>query len=391
MSRAVKIKVRILSALAVLAAFVVAAPAAQGQLVWKISGAGFGHGVGMSQYGAGGFARHGYTWPQILGHYYPKTSIRSITAGGVRVLLLSGQTTVDFAGVDQGCGYRLYPGKDYRARLGQKGIELLNAAGKKLADCGDTLEAGGEPSFTLGGKGEYRGMLGLRRSGSGGLDALNTVDIEDYVRGVVASEMPSRFPPEALRAQAVAARSYALAEMIHGGDGYTLNDDTRSQVYGGVGAETAVTDQAVADTARLVVAYGDEIATTYFFSTSGGHTENVENAFGGDAIPYLRGVPDPYDGASPYHRWTETLTPAEMESALSGLVKGSLEKIDVTKRGASPRILSADLVGSDGTTTVSGETLASRLGLRDRWAYFDELHVGPEAKPARFKSPWQPL
>jgi stage II sporulation protein D len=385
------IRIRILSALAVLAAFVVAAPAAEGQLVWKVSGAGFGHGVGMSQYGAGGFARHGYTWEQILGHYYKGTSIRSVSAGGVRVLLLSGQTSVDFAGVDQGCGYRLHPGKDYGARIGSKGIELLNGAGKKLADCGDTLEAGGGPSFVLGGKGEYRGMLELHPSASGGLDAVDSVDIDEYVRGVVASEMPSSFPPQALRAQAVAARSYALAEMIHGGDGYTLYDDTRSQVYGGVGAETAVTDQAVSDTARMVVAYGNEIATTYFFSTSGGHTENVENAFGGDKVPYLRGVPDPYDGASPYHRWTVTLTPAEMDSALSGLVQGSLEKIDVTKRGASPRILSADLVGSDGTTSVSGETLASRLGLRDRWASFDELHVGPEAKPARFKSPWQAL
>jgi stage II sporulation protein D len=385
-----KIRICSLGALAALVALVVAAPAAQGQLVWKIDGAGFGHGVGMSQYGAGGFARHGYTWQQILGHYYPGTSVRTVTPGGVRVLLLSGQTSVDFAGVDRGCGYRLYPGKDYRARLGKKGIELLNASGKKLADCGDTLEAGGA-GFLLGGKGEYRGTLELHPSASGGLDAVNAVQIDEYVRGVVASEMPSGFPAEALRAQAVAARSYALAEMINGGDGYTLYDDTRSQVYGGVAAETAASDQAVADTTRQVVAYGDEIATTYFFSTSGGHTEDVENVFGGDKIPYLRGVADPYDGASPYHRWTVTLTPAEMDSALSGLVKGSLEKIDVTKRGASPRILSADLVGSDGTSTVSGETLASRLGLRDRWASFEETHVGPEAKPARFKAPWQPL
>ena len=386
-----KIQIRILSTLVVLAASVVAAPAAHGELVWKIDGAGFGHGVGMSQYGAAGYARHGFTWDQILGHYYPGTTIRNVTPGAVQVLLLSGESSVDFAGAAEGCGYRLSEVKDYGARMGPKGIVLVNHAGKKLADCGDALDISGGPSFVLGGKGEYRGTLELRPSASGGLDAINLVQIDDYVRGVVTDEMPSSFPTQALDAQAVAARSYALAEMISGGTGYTLHDDTRSQVYGGVGAETAVTDQAVADTARLVVAYGDEIATTYFFSTSGGHTEDVENAFGGDKIPYLRGVPDPYDGASPYHRWTETLTPAEMDSALSGLVKGSLEKIDVTKRGASPRILSADLVGSDGTTSVSGETLAARLGLRDRWAYFDETHVGPEAKPARFKAPWQPL
>jgi stage II sporulation protein D len=386
-----KIRVRILSALAIGAAFVFAAPAAEGQLVWKISGAGFGHGVGMSQYGAAGYARHGFSWQEILAHYYRGTTIGTVTPGQVRVLLAPDQTSVSFSGVSQGCGYRLYEGKTYSARVGAKGIELENAAGKKLAECGDALDAEGGPSFLLGGKGEYRGVLELRPSSSGGLNAINAVQIDDYVRGVVAAEMPSRFPPEALRAQAVAARSYALAETLSGGEGYNLYDDTRSQVYGGVGAETAASDQATFETSRQVVVYDGKIATTYFYSTSGGHTENVENVFGGDKVPYLRGVPDPYDGASPYHRWTETLTPAEMDSALSGLVKGSLEKIDVTKRGASPRILSADLVGSDGTTIVSGETLASRLGLRDRWAYFDEVHVGPEAKPARFKAPWQPL
>src|SRR4029079_16031079 len=135
-----------------------------------------------------------------------------------------------------------------------------------------------------------------------------------------------------------------LAEMIHGGDGYTLYDDTRSKVYGGVGGETSAGDRATAETTREVVSDGDDIATTYFFSTSGGHTEDVENVFGGDATPYLRGVPDPYDGGSPYHRWTETMTPAQMDAALSGLVKGHLERIDVTKHGASPRIISADLV-----------------------------------------------
>ena len=367
------------------------APAASAELVWKIDGAGFGHGVGMSQYGAAGFAKHGYTAQQILGHYYPGTNIRTVTPGQVRVLLLSGEPQVDFAGASVGCGYRLVEAKDYGARVGAKGVELLNHAGKKLADCGDDLVISGGPSFLLGGKGEYRGLLELTPSAVGGLDAVNAVQIDDYVRGVVTDESPASFPAESLKAQAVAARSYALAEMIHGGDGYTLHDDTRSQVYGGVGGETAAGDRATAETTREVVAYGDEIATTYFFSTSGGHTEDVENVFGGDAIPYLRGVPDPYDCASPYHRWTETLTPAEMDAALSGLVDGTLEKIVVTKRGASPRILSADLVGSDGTTSVSGETLASRLGLRDRWASFDKVHVGPEAKPVRFQAPWQAL
>jgi stage II sporulation protein D len=386
-----KIRARVLGPLAVFASLAVAAPAANADLVWRITGAGFGHGIGMSQYGAAGLARHGASWTEILSHYYLGTTIGTVTPGQVRVLLAPDQPSVSFSGVDQGCGYRLFEAKTYEATPSPKGIVLRNQQGVKRAQCSDVVDAQGGPSFLLGGKGEYRGVLELRQSGPGAINAINAVPIDDYVRGVVAAEMPSRFPLDALRAQAVAARSYALATTV-GGDGFNLYDDTRSQVYGGVGAETARSDQAVADTTREVVAYKGEIAITFFSSTSGGHTENVENVFeGAPPRPYLRGVPDPYDGASPYHRWTETLSPEAMDAALSGLVKGRLEKIDVTQRGASPRIISADLVGTDGTTKVDGETLASRLGLRDRWAYFNELHVGPEAKPARFRAPWQPL
>src|SRR5882757_6037031 len=122
MSRSVKNRFRVFGVLAALAACFVLAPSASAELVWKIDGAGFGHGVGMSQFGAAGFARHGYTSEQILGHYYPGTSVRTVTPGQVRVLLLSGEGRVDFAGVSVGCGYRLDEGKDYGARAGPKGI-----------------------------------------------------------------------------------------------------------------------------------------------------------------------------------------------------------------------------------------------------------------------------
>ena len=113
------------------------------------------------------------------------------------------------------------------------------------------------------------------------------------------------------------------------------------------------------------------MAETYFFSTSGGHTENNEFSFlGGTPLPYLRGVPDPYDGASPYHRWTRKLSNGQMQAELSGLVRGKLKRIVVTKRGASPRIVKAKLVGSGGTTKVTGPDLRSYLGLPDTWAIF---------------------
>jgi stage II sporulation protein D len=237
----------------------------------------------------------------------------------------------------------------------------------------------------LAGKGTYRGALQLNRAG-GGLDAVDWVSVDDYVRGVVPSEIPSRWPMEALRAQAVAARSYALSS-LGGGGSFDLYDDTRSQEYHGVAAETARTDQAVLDTTLEVVADRSNVAHTYFFSTSGGHTENVENIFGGPPIYYLRGVPDPYDAPAPNHTWRLTLSQGAIDSALSGLVKGTLEQVRITKTGASPRVLSAVLVGSNGNTTVDGATLQSRFGLKDRWVTFRK--VDPDAA-RRYRRPWAP-
>ena len=112
--------------------------------------------------------------------------------------------------------------------------------------------------------------------GAFGLSTINVVGLDDYVRGVVSRESPASWPLEALKAQAVAARTYAITTS-KGGDGFDQYADTRSQVYGGVGAETASTDQAVAETAGQVVTYEGAPVVTYFFSTSGGRTEDVEN------------------------------------------------------------------------------------------------------------------
>jgi stage II sporulation protein D len=194
--------------------------------------------------------------------------------------------------------------------------------------------------------------------------------MEDYLRGVIAEESPSSWPLDALKAQALAARSYALSSGVSG-NGFDFYDDTRSQVYGGVGAETGRTNKAVAQTAGEVVQHKGRVAQTFFFSTSGGHTENNEFSFlGGTPMPYLRGVPDPYDGASPYHRWTRKLSQGQMQAELGGLVRGKLRRIVVTKRGASPRIVRAKLVGSGGTTKTNGPALRAYLGLPDTWATF---------------------
>jgi stage II sporulation protein D len=237
------------------------------------------------------------------------------------------------------------------------------------------MSAAGSPAVNVVGKGAYRGALEVRSSSvPGSVNAINAVDLEDYVRGVVSKESPASWPPEALKAQAVAARSYAISTAIRG-NGFDVYDDTRSQIYGGVVAETAKTDQAVSATHLQVVLYRGQVAQTFFFSTSGGHTENNEFSslgFGQPTVPYLRGVDDPYeaDAGSPYEHWKRRFSLGRMNSALSGLVRGKLKNIVVTQRGTSPRIVHANLIGSGGTTTVNGPQLRNALVLPDTWAFF---------------------
>jgi stage II sporulation protein D len=204
---------------------------------------------------------------------------------------------------------------------------------------------------------------------------VDVVGLDDYVRGVIAAEMPSSWGPQALDTQAVAARTYAITTDVAGGF-YNLYPDTRSQMYRGVSAETPATDAAVAATAGQVVTFNGAPVVTYFFSSSGGHTENVEDAWpGASAAPWLRGVPDPYDGAGgdPYHHWTRHLSLTAASKQLGGLVKGKLIGIRVTKHGASPRIMAAQVIGSKGSTTVSGSQLQSAFGLPSTWASFTTI------------------
>ena len=354
-------------------ACVLAVPAAASAKVWVVKGAGFGHGVGMSQYGAYGYAKHGFKYDQILTHYYTGTTIGSTPDKPVRVLLRDSVGSVAFHGANSACGTPIKRGKAYVAKRKGGGVVLRSKKGRVIARCGAVMTATGAPTIVVAGKGAYRGSLEVRGSSSG-LDAINLLDVEDYVRGVVSRESPSSWPIEALKAQAVAARSYALSGSGHGS--FDVFDDTRSQAYGGVAAETVKTDRAVSDTHLQVVLYKDKVAQTFFFSTSGGHTENNEFSslgFGQPPVPYLRGVDDPYEATagSPYEHWKRKYSIGRISGALRGIgLRGKLRNVVVTQRGASPRIVHANLIGSGGTTTVNGPQLASALGLPDTWAFF---------------------
>ena len=169
----------------------------------------------------------------------------------------------------------------------------------------------------------------------GSLYAINKVRMEDYVKGVIPNESPSGWPQPALRAQAVAARSYALATRLNG-NGYDLYDDTRSQVYGGRSSETARRTSAAQATAGEVIKAGGGTATAYFFSTSGGQTENSEFVFS-EPRSYLKSVEDPYDRRSPVHSWRERFSNARDEGeALRALLRQPEAGLDPQDRALAP-------------------------------------------------------
>jgi SpoIID/LytB domain protein len=332
---------------------------------WVIHGRGFGHGVGMSQYGAYGYAKHGRGYRSILGHYYRHTRIGTAN-GHVRVLLASGVGSVGYSKARRACGKRLHKGRHYRFADSGSSVVLRSRRGRKLASCGRSGTARGGNGIRVDGKGTYRGELMAKETH--GLLVVNRVGLDDYARGVIANEMSSSWPQDALRAQAVATRSSGLSST--GGRGFDVYDDTRSQVYRGKGSETRATDRAVRATRDKVLRYHKQVIMAFFFSTSGGQTESARYVFGSGSVRYLKSVRDPFDDVSPFHKWKVTHSRQEMESRLDGLFQGRLRKIKVTKTGDSPRIVKARVVGSRGSSRVSGSTLQGRLGLMSTWARF---------------------
>jgi stage II sporulation protein D len=363
-----------------------------------IDGAGDGHGVGMSQTGADGLALHGYSAREILKHYYTGTDIEHLAPGHwVSVLLQAGLHSVVFGGATHAGPRRLRIHATYLATTAKDGqIALESEHGRLLTYLPAPVTiTSSQPITVYGGAtsgvtdGRYRGSLQITAAGRG-LDVINRVGLESYLRGVVPAESPPTWPAAELEAQAVAARSYALTSTPQAG--FDLYADTRSQEYGGYDSETPATNAAVEATIGQVVSYAGALVTTYYFASSGGETEDVQNAMAGVAPePYLTAVLDPYDG----NRFGPiTMTRHQAARKLRGLLRGTLESIVVTQRGASPRILSANVVGSLGTTTVSGVTLVSALGLHSTWACFTVTSATAEpasgwdracAKPTRVR------
>jgi stage II sporulation protein D len=354
--------------------FAWAAAGAGAAVKWVVHGRGFGHGVGMSAYGAYGYALHGTGFKAILGHYYPGTTLGTLEGPRVvRVLLGTSSGDVGFSGATSACGVTLEPARSYQAHLLGGTVRLRSSAGKPLASCGAKLRAAGPGQITIAGYGTYRGALETVPEGSS-LNVVNALAVDQYVKGVIPNESPPSWPLAELKAQAIASRSFALSSG-RDGNGYDLYSDTRSQVYKGLESEYTTSDEAAEQTRGQVLLYEGQIAQTLFSACSGGKTESIKNVFG-TAIPYLVGEPDPYDYYCPLHKWTLQFSGPEMSSRLSGLVDGALKQVVITKTGYSPRIIEAQLLGTGGTTSVSGEQLEVALGGYSTWMSFEKVVPG---------------
>lgn len=355
------------------------APGARAQVSWVVHGHGFGHGVGLSAYGAYGYALHGKGYKFILGHYYPGTSLGTVEgAPVVRVLLETASGDVTFTESTGACGVKLEPTRSYEAHRFGRVIVLRTSGGKPLKRCGGKLRAaGGAGVVNIGGV-RYRGALEVVPAGASELNVVNALSLEAYVKGVIPNESPPSWPPAELKAQAIISRSFALTGVVEG-DGFDLYSDTRSQVYKGLESEYTTTDEAAEATQGQVLMYEGNVAETLFSACSGGETESMENVFG-SAVPYLVGVPDPYDDLCPLHDWTLRFSGPQISAKLSGLLRGRLKKIVITKTGYSPRIIEAKLYGTGGVTTATGEQLEVALGGYSTWMTFQKV-VSKGARP----------
>lgn len=345
-------------------------PAAQAAPpVFFVDGHGWGHGIGMPQYGAQGFAsRDGRKHDWILAHYYRGTTLGKTSVGKVRILLADRAAGVTIGSASafkvtdaRGRTFTIPKGSH---QLGS-GLRIRSQNGRLRTLASPARFKRGTSHLRLNGR-AYRGEMMLHSSG-GRVSAVNHLSLERYLYGVVPDEMPPSWHPEALKAQAVAARSYAVVSRKTSGI-FDLYADTRSQVYNGVPAEDARATAAIDATRGQVVRHNGAVAWTFFHSTSGGRTANIEHVWNTTARPYLVSVPDPHDDLSPYHKWGPFRYSAKSFRAKLGSSAPRGALVDATaNRNASRRISSVTVKGALGTRSLAGTSFQYAFGLRSSW------------------------
>lgn len=353
-----------------------------------VNGQGYGHGRGMSQYGAQGAALEGLGYQEIVEFYYPGTAWGRVR-GKVRVLVSADTTDDVVVSPTRGLAVRdltdrsthRLPVRDQvtRWRLdvrdGRTVVEFFDGRWRRLAAPWARTLAGDAEFFADGpitlwtpsGSRSYRGALrsASPAPGSSARDTVNIVSMDQYVMGVVPYEMPASWHPEAVKAQAVAARTYATWSRNQNlRRYYQICDTTACQVYAGVDGEDPRSNAAVAATRAQILTYEGKPAFTQFSASSGGWTV-------AGSVPYLPAQQDPYDGwdGNVVHRWSTTVDAARLERSNPSI--GSLRRIRVTRRDGNGawqgRVYEIVLDGTDGNVTMSGDSFRWAYGLRSNW------------------------
>lgn len=413
---------------AVLFAVLLSIPAlAHAEPTFTLTGRGWGHGIGMSQYGARAYAEHGAKYDAILRRYYQGTSLGTIAAKTVRVAIdkdaaskssYTLRANTSYLKFQQPDGYvysaptggaaytvSVYSGDIVEVKRASDGALMKRLFGPVLAwEYGNGMVEVVTPSGPqVWSSVVYKGQMRLHPY-AGKIYCYNHVSMEDYVRGVAPRETPASWHQEALKAQCVAARSYAYVSLRSASYDYDVFCTTRSQVYNGYGRASGGTvtrhsydylyDTPVAATANQVVKYGSTVVQTFFFSTSGGYTENIETVWpGATPQPYYRAVKDEweYTAGSPYHEWpekTNSYTATALRTKLltqfsSSQLPGKIVDVQITSRGTSGRVKSILLKGAAGDDKVISHSqissFKSALGMRDKWFYFTGFEWGVDS------------
>ena len=351
--------------------------------VYVLKGRGWGHGVGLSQYGALGRANDGQDYKQILGFYYDGTNVGQTTQRKISVLLMEGQSSVTLRSSEsfkvgdktlaRFTDWKLVPTSDGKVRVVGKGKFGSPATAKP-----------GDGFLRIDGL-RYRGDLKIHNHG-GTLDVVNVVGLQGYLYSVVPREMPSSWLLEALKAQAVAARGYGVRAAR--ASWFDIYDDTRDQVYGGLDYSTGEdpgSTAAVKATAREVLKSGGEVISAYFSSSNGGRTAASVDTWGG-SLPYLVSKRDPFDlnGSNPNRNWTAVLSPHTLRNRLGAARTPADAIVTSRKSGRVDRVRLergswADTFPSSG---LGPEWFRGVLGLRS-----SRFHLGVlDATPAKAKT-----
>lgn len=234
----------------------------------------------------------------------------------------------------------------------------LSGGGENLLMVSNDVDygfSGTDDTFTINGK-QYRGCLRFAVNGTV-MTAVNVVDLEEYLYGVIPAEMPASYGEEALKAQTLAARTYAMTKLnAHKSSGYELCDTINCQVYKGYSGEDSKTNAVVDETEGEIICYNGTPIEAVFSASTGGYTENSENVWN-SVVPYLRAVPEV--GEYGNNTWTKTLTLSQLDSLLSakGENIGSAQDIVITKISTGGRVQEMKIVGTSGSVTLTKENI----------------------------------